>query len=352
MLNGQIFASRYRIVQSLGTGTQGDVYEALDLHENSTVALKLLGTGGTWHEAQILRQLNDRHILPIRNADQHLGMRYLATDLAAYGSLDKVLSANGLRGLPVPDVLCWIREACTGVARAHDARLLHNDLKPANLFLDSTGACLVADFGMAKALPPGSDTAQPNGFTIMTAAPELCCGFLGQVAVASVRSDVYALGATAYWLLAGTAPYDMTIIAGDPVACAAVVATGPPRPLRDQAPHVPRFVARTIERAMSRHSPDRFESPAEFSSELGRRPSVARIWGTTGEHGHAHVACWRGRRASHRDRVTCVTRTSPNTFDIVTKLDPSGQRVTGGCHVAVRGSELMRRLRVFFDKSD
>lgn len=96
-----MFAHRYQLRSHLGTGGQGEVYEAMDLHEQEAVALKLLRSAlnplGLWTEAAILRSLHDHHILPIRNADIHAGQPFLATVLAAHGALR---TASRRRGWP------------------------------------------------------------------------------------------------------------------------------------------------------------------------------------------------------------------------------------------------------------
>jgi serine/threonine protein kinase len=117
-------AARYILRRRLGPpSAQGEVYEALDTYENDVVALKLLTSwtaSGPWAEAQILRRLADPHILPIRNADQIAGRPFLATELARHGTLQNRLVSVGQRGLDVDEVIRWIRQACFGVARAHD----------------------------------------------------------------------------------------------------------------------------------------------------------------------------------------------------------------------------------------
>jgi len=205
LIGPTIIAGRYQIQAPLGGGHQGDVYRVRDLHEGDIVALKLIrrvATGGLWTEAQILRRLSDPHILPIRNADVASGQPYLVTDLAEHGTLENRLTGAGARGLEVDEVIRWIRHAAYGIARAHQLRLTHNDVKPANLFLNAEAECMVGDFGMAALITPGAASVRPPGGTPETAAPEVAAGWGTTAATASEQSDVYSLGATAFWLLA------------------------------------------------------------------------------------------------------------------------------------------------------
>ena len=333
-----MIAGRYMVRRPLGSpGAQGEVYEVLDTHENDVVALKVLTAlppGGPWLEAQILRRLSDPHILPIRNADHALGQPYLVTELATHGALDGRLAAAGTCGLEVDDVVRWIRQACHGIARAHALRLLHNDIKPANLFLNAQGECLVADFGFAAIVSPGSTFAHPPGATAETAAPEVAVGWGTPHPTASVLSDVYSLGATAYWLLTAGSAHDFAG-AADVAARMAIVASHSPRRLRDVAPHVPLSVATAVETVMARAPRDRYLSVTELAAALGARPSVARKWRRTDEH-PGHLACWRGEHHGGGSTfVLCLETGARSTQRIITTVHAgSGNRVTRGCRGA------------------
>jgi len=280
-------AARYVLRRRLGPpGAQGEVYEALDTYENDVVALKLLTSwtvSGPWAEAQILRRLADPHILPIRNADHIAGRPFLATELAHHGTLQDRLVAVGQRGLDLDELVRWIRQACFGIARAHDWRLLHNDLKPGNLFLNAKEECLVGDFGCATLIPAGATTVRPHGATAETAAPEIAASWGTPAGSASILSDVYSLGATAFWLLTARPPHDLTG-ATDIATKMSIVATQPAASLRDLAPHVPKPVAAAIETAISRSPGDRYRTVTDFAAALGARPTTARRWQRTDEH--------------------------------------------------------------------
>jgi serine/threonine-protein kinase len=301
-------AGRYLIRRPLGAGGQGEVYEVVDTYENDIVALKLLAfpvSGGQWQEAQILRRLSDAHILPIRNADLAAGRPYIVTELARYGTLDDQVTAAGPRGLLVDDVVRLTRQACHGIARAHDLRLTHNDIKPGNLFLNAEGECMVGDFGMASQIPMGATATAPLGASPETVAPEIAAHWGTATATASFASDVFALGATAFWLLAARPAYDFGG-AIDAAAKMAIAARQSLPRLRDVAPHVPQYVAAAVERAMSPHPGDRFSRVTELAAALGQRPGVGRRWHRTDEHA-AHLGCWRGEpESSGSTYVLCL----------------------------------------------
>jgi serine/threonine protein kinase len=333
-----LIAGRYIVQGILGEpGAQGEVYQALDTHEGDVVAIKLLTSrpaGGPWMEAQILRRLADPHVLPIRNADQDSGRPYLVTELARHGTLATALKATGTSGLDVDDVVRWIRHACHGVARAHDLRLLHNDLKPANLFLNAQGECLVGDFGVATLIPPTASTVCPYGATAETVSPEVASGWGTPAATASTQSDVYSLGATAFWLLAARPPHDLAGL--DNVAAKmAVVASETPPKLRDLAPHLPPYVSDVIEKATARNSSDRYPTVMSLAAALGTRPISTRHWRRTDEHG-GHLACWRGEpRGSGSTYVLCVEPGPRPAQCVITAMHAaSGIRISRACSTA------------------
>ena len=322
-------ANRYELISPLGEGGQADAYCARDLHEGDVVAIKLLQSypaGKPWLEAQALRRLSDPHILPIRNADIAAGQPYIVTELAVHGTLAGPLEASGPCGLSIDEVVRFTRQAANGIGRAHAIQLIHNDIKPANLFLNGEGECMVGDFGGACLLPPGGGVGTPYATTPQTVAPEIAA----QWDAASVRSDIYSIGATAYWLLAGRSAHDFPAGANFEQRLAIVASTEPPR-LWDVAPHVPGYVAKVIGKAMARDPMERFASVAEFNAAIGSRPAVKRRWRRTDEHA-AHLACWRGETKHGGAYLTCL-KEGPRASQVVieSRHDVGGHRISKGC---------------------
>lgn len=327
---GDVIANRYVVVSSLGTGNQGEVLRVRDTIEGDEVALKMLAPAATplgpWAEAQILRGLVDDHILPIRNALVHLGQRVIVTEIALHGSVEDRINAQPT-GLDVGDAIRWTRQACQGVARAHDMGLIHNDLKPGNLFLHERDDCCVADFGYAGQRD-AAGVAPVYGGTVATMAPEVAAAW-GPGATATVRADVYSLAASCFWMLAGRPPHDFTGLTTQSEMLN-WVATVPASRLREVAPHVPDTIARIIDRALSMDPADRPASALELAAALGRRID-GRRWIRTDEHA-GHHGCWRGRPAGNgSEYVMCmITGATPNARVIETRHAGSGRKVGGG----------------------
>jgi eukaryotic-like serine/threonine-protein kinase len=327
-----LISNRYQVLAPLGSGGQADAYTARDTYEGDVVAIKLLQRvpeSRPWLEAEALRALSDPHILPIRNADTDAGRPYIVTELATHGTLEKRLEESHGCGLDVDSVIRAIRHACAGTGRAHAARLIHNDIKPGNLFLNAEGECMLGDFGGACLLPAGANGVAPFVTTAQITAPEIAANW--GAPLSNVRSDVYSLGASAYWLLTARPPYLFQAGAGFQERLALVSAEPPPR-LRDLAPHVPNYVGQAIERAMHRDPVRRFESAAAFAAALGARPAIARAWMRTDEHEN-HEACWRGQpTGSGSTYVVCLEQGErPTQVVISAKHLTSGIRISAGC---------------------
>jgi eukaryotic-like serine/threonine-protein kinase len=167
------------------------------------------------------------------------------------------------------------RQAAAALDHAHAQGVLHRDVKPSNLLLDARGAVWVADFGLAKAVGTGAD---PPGLTetgdlvgtLRYLAPER---FRGEC---DARSDVYALGATLYELLALRPAFDDP----DRLRLMEQIARGDPVPLRRLNPRVPRDLDTIVRRAAARRPADRYPTAADLAADLARfldgRPVRAR----------------------------------------------------------------------------
>jgi serine/threonine protein kinase len=330
---GDLVANRYRIAGFLGRGGYGEVYAVDDLHQHQRVALKFLQpTGGsTWQEAQILTGLRSEYILPVLNADVEMGVAYLVTEIAEYGSADSPMHPIGV---PPNLAVRWIRHACRGAARTHQAGLLHRDIKPANLFLTAQEEARLGDFGAACLMAP-------NGFgppfgTPVTIAPEAVPG-----GATSVASDVYSLGATLYALLAGRYAHQ----GPDDHRTYQMVVNDPVPPLRDFAPHVSLSLQARVVGAMSRNPADRYTTPEEFDRDLGRLPVPVRRWWRTDQHAaQGHLGCWFGTAHGKRDATVCLVPAGKR-FEVIAAHQPSGRLISAACRPPAPRSAVARNLR-------
>lgn len=200
---------RYHLHRRIGAGGMGLILQATDTRLGREVAVKLLADNLAENatarerftrEARAAASLSNPHVVQVHDVGEQDGRPYLVMELVDGPSLADVLALDG--PLDPRDVVDVAADTLAGVASAHAVGLLHRDLKPSNLLRTPDGLIKVTDFGVAQAIDAPELTQ--TGMVIGTApylAPERRSG-----QPATVRTDLFALGATLYELLVGRAP--------------------------------------------------------------------------------------------------------------------------------------------------
>jgi eukaryotic-like serine/threonine-protein kinase len=194
---------RYEIEETLGSTPLATVYRALDLDSGARVALKRASASADharWEiEARLLSELDHPGVARlIHHFEEPAGTYNIVMRLVDGTDLGRLLWDRGTPGLPVPDVLRWIGDACEALQYLHNQQIVHGDVKPRNLVLGRERVVLV-DFGLATRLARDSDSAR--GGTPRFMAPEVYGG-----EPASSRSDVFGIAASAWNLITGSPP--------------------------------------------------------------------------------------------------------------------------------------------------
>jgi len=252
----------YRILQMLGCGGMGVVFEAEDSRLKRRVAIKMirpaLANSPTavqrfLREAQATAAIRHDHIVTLHQVGEQGGIPYLAMELLPGESLDARMKREGMFSLP--DVLRIGREIAEGLAAAHERGLIHRDIKPANVWLESPrDRVKVLDFGLASASQDDGHLTQEGALlgTPAYMAPEQAQG----VKIDS-RVDLYSLGCILYRMATGKAPF----IGTDSISLLlAAISTeaAPPKSLR---PDLPADISDFILRLLSKN-PDHRPSTA------------------------------------------------------------------------------------------
>lgn len=194
---------RYEIEETLGSSQVATVYRAVDLDTGARVALKR-PAGSTdsarWEiEARLLSELDHPGVARlVDHFEEPAGSYNIVMRLVDGTDLGHLLWDRGAPGLPVHDVLHWMRDACQALQYLHDQQIVHGDVKPRNLVRGRERVVLV-DFGLATRI--ASDTHAARGGTPRFMAPEV---FAGEPP--SPRSDVFGIAASAWNLITGSPP--------------------------------------------------------------------------------------------------------------------------------------------------
>ena len=204
----EAFAGRYRLIDLIGTGGMGSVWRAWDLRRSMYVAAKVLGQHDAAALLRFVREQSLRiehpHVIAPHGWAADDDKVVFAMDLVRGGSVATLLGDNG--PLPVAYVAVLLDQLLNGLSAVHAARVVHRDVKPANLLLDVTGTgrphLRLSDFGVAALLDEPRMTRQSTILgTPGYLAPEQLAG-----ADPDPRQDLYAVGAVAVELLTGERP--------------------------------------------------------------------------------------------------------------------------------------------------
>ncbi len=252
----RVLAGRYRLVKSLGRGGFSEVWQAEDSVLGRAVAVKVFTAPAgqpdlvaRFHrEARIVAGLRHPNVVVVFDAGVDQDVPYVVMELLAGPSLDGLLAMRG--PLPVGLALGYAEQAAAGLAAAHAAGVVHRDIKPGNLVLDSDGTLKVVDFGIAS-LAGASTSLTATGVTFGTPAylsPEQAAG-----RPAEPRSDLYSLGCVLYALLTGDPPFT----GGHPVATAAQHLNATAPPAGERRPGLPPVIDQLLASLLAKNPEDR-----------------------------------------------------------------------------------------------
>ena len=272
-------SGQYVIERELGQGGMATVYLAHDVRHDRLVAVKVLrpelaatlGSERFLHEIKTTASLNHPHILALHDSGDADGFLYYVMPYVAGESLRDRLRRE--RQLSLEEALRITREVADALGYAHSHGIVHRDVKPENILLES-GHAVVADFGIARAVSVGGGGAQRltlSGFAVGTPAymsPEQASGDEH----IDARSDVYAVGSVLYEMLAGEPPHT----GPTPQAILARQLTDEVRPIRPVRSTVSARLDAAIRQALAPSPADRFATTTAFVEALEGRRAVLR----------------------------------------------------------------------------
>jgi len=291
----RFFLGPYRILDQLGQGGMGRVFQAMHQTMNRLVALKVLApqvvNSARAHElfareVQAAAQLTHPNIVMAFDANELDGRHYLAMEYIDGPNLESHVRERGQ--LPIGIACEIIFQAANGLQYAHEKGMVHRDIKPANLLLQQdrkTEAFQVKilDFGLARLsqldTPVATEhtiIAKPN--TVMGTPDFLSPEQSRDLHEVDIRSDLYSLGCTFYYLLAGQVPFpggstvDKVVRHNNELA----------EPIEDIRPDVPAKIGSIVRKLMAKNPADRYQTPDELMDALAPFAAPAAVdWATS-----------------------------------------------------------------------
>lgn len=254
---------KYTLVSRIGSGGMATVFKAVEDGTEKEVAVKVLPP---WldeeenfqprfeREAQILMRLHHPHIVPILNFGMENGIFYIVMPLMEIGTLRERIRKGPLKPEEGAHIVRQIAEA---LQYAHDAGLVHRDVKPANILMDSEGNAWLSDFGTAHV---GDATVSLTGSNVI-GTPQYMAPEQARGEPVSDKTDVYALGIVLYQMCTGQLPFN----ADTPLAIAMKQASEPLPPPTSINPNIPHEISKVLIKALEKRPEDRYVSALALS---------------------------------------------------------------------------------------
>jgi serine/threonine-protein kinase len=260
--------SHYKILEKLGEGGMGEVYLAQDTKLNRRVALKSLPTqlasdeelrARFKREAQAAATLNHPNIITVYEVSEYENRPFIAMEYVEGDSLKDLI---GKRDLSINEVIDISLQISDGLAVAHQAGIIHRDIKPQNILMGRNGRVRICDFGLAKA--KRDVTLTQAGSTLGTIAymsPEQAQG-----KEMDHRSDIFSLGVVMYEMITGQLPFK----GEHEAATIHSIVNHTPEPLARYKSDVPGGLQRILGKAMEKNRDMRYQHSDDLRTDLGR----------------------------------------------------------------------------------
>ena len=289
----EVLEGRYLVHGVIGEGGMAIVFSATHLKLDLPVAIKLLRPEGREYpdvverfldEGQAAARIRSEHVARVFDVGEGPYGPYLVMEHLQGRDLENVIRRDG--PLSVDRAVGYVLQACEAIAEAHAAGVIHRDIKPANLFLslrpDGSECVKVLDFGISKLTPrgPGAPPARATDPALFMGSPPYVSPEQAKSPRdVDARTDVWALGATLYELLAGEPPFGL----GPSAALLLRASTRRPPPLAGRRADVPVALDRAIARSLAVDLGARYATVAELASAIAEcgassaRASAGRI---------------------------------------------------------------------------
>ncbi len=267
IIKGTKINDRYAVIKTLGEGGMANVYLAYDTILDRNVAVKVL-RGDLANDEKFVRRfqrealsassLNHPNIVEMYDVGEDDGQYYIVMEYVEGKTLKQLLKKRG--SLTITEVIDIMSQLTDGMAHAHDAYIIHRDIKPQNIMILENGLIKITDFGIAMALN-STQLTQTNSVmgSVHYLPPEQASG-----KGSTIKSDIYSMGILMYELLTGSVPY-----VGDNAVEIALKHLREPLPsIRKKLPELPQSIENIILKATAKNPQNRYKDAREMHQDI------------------------------------------------------------------------------------
>lgn len=264
---------KFKLLERVGVGGMGQVFLCEHMYMKKRVAVKVLppakadqpaALGRFYREARAAGSLDHANIVRTHDIDQDGNLHFIVMDYIDGPNLLDTVKKFG--AMDVNRAVSYIKQAAQGLDYAFRNHLIHRDIKPGNILVDRRGVARILDMGLARFINDHGDqlTIKYDDKIVLGTADYVAPEQVANSHSVDIRADIYALGATLYFLLAGHPPFPTGTVSQKLLWHRTKDAT----PIRQIRPDVPEGLAVVIGKMMAKDPKARYQTPAQVAAEL------------------------------------------------------------------------------------
>ena len=266
---------KYKLLERIGVGGMGQVFLCEHLFMKRRVAIKVLppakaeqpaALGRFYREARAAGSLEHPNIVRTHDIDQDGNLHFIVMEYVDGSNLLDVVKKFG--PMDISRATDYIRQVADGLQFAHSAGLIHRDVKPGNVLIDRSGQAKLLDMGLARFYNDQADnlTVKYDDKIVLGTADYVAPEQVANSHGVDTRADIYALGASYYFMLAGHPPFPSGTVSQKLLWHR----TKEPTPIRQVRPEVSEGIAKVLVRMMAKDPNARYQTPGEVAADLAR----------------------------------------------------------------------------------
>jgi serine/threonine protein kinase len=264
---------KYKLLERIGFGGMGQVFLCEHMYMRRRVAIKVLpptkaeepaALGRFYREARAAAALDHANIVRTHDIDQDGNLHFLVMEYVDGSSMLDIIKKTGPMDVTRATHYTW--QSLRGLGEAFRVGVIHRDIKPGNILIDRAGMAKILDMGLARFYHSDDDmlTLKYDEKSVLGTADYVAPEQTVNSHEVDVRADIYSLGATFYFLLAGHPPFPDGTIAQKLIAHQ----TKEPTPIRQLRPEVPEGIAEVLHKMLAKSVEDRYQTPEEVYEAL------------------------------------------------------------------------------------